>query len=174
MPTEHAGAQDVTRSRTPARPPRPPATRAPIGALVAGLVLTLVALAAPIVDQLTLHTIEAHLQSVYAGSGASPPAPTLISTYLVVVGLLGVAGWLVTIRAARRGRRWTRPVATALLLVGTAVAVLDLTISEYGAPILPPWLGVLGLLPCVPGLVAVVLLHRRTHDRRNTSTRRVV
>jgi hypothetical protein len=38
----------------------------------------------------------------------------------------------------------------------------NLTVSEYGQPILPTWLGVVGLLPCLAGLVAVVLLWRRS------------
>jgi hypothetical protein len=41
------------------------------------------------------------------------------------------------------------------------VGVASLTISEYGGvPVLPTWVGVLWLLPCVPGLVAVVQLWR--------------
>jgi UDP-N-acetylmuramyl pentapeptide phosphotransferase/UDP-N-acetylglucosamine-1-phosphate transferase len=130
--------------------------------MVVGLALTLVGLAAPVVDALTVHVLAAHLHAVYAGTGVPEPPATAITTYLVVVGVLGTLGWLRTIRAVRRQTRWARPVATLLAAAATAVAVVDLTVSEYGHPILPTWLGVLGLLPCLVGLVAVALLWSRT------------
>lgn len=65
----------------------------------------------------------------------------------------------------RRGWRWAPLFATVILLVALAVAGADLAVSEYGQPILPMWLGLVGLLPCVAGLVAVVLLWRRGAGR---------
>jgi hypothetical protein len=132
--------------------------------MVVGLALTVVALAAPAVDQLTAGTLAAHLQTVYAGTGAVAPAASAITAYLVVVGLVGVLCWVATIQAARRRRRRAPAMAAAFLVLGAALALVDLTVTEYGRPILPTWLGVLGLLPCLPGLVAVVLLARRTRE----------
>ncbi len=57
--------------------------------------------------------------------------------------------------------------AAAFLVLGAVLAVVDLSATEYGRPILPTWLGVLGLLPALPGLVAVVLLWRRTRRAPN-------
>ncbi|MEV5297392.1 hypothetical protein [Amycolatopsis methanolica] len=36
----------------------------------------------------------------------------------------------------------------------------NLTITEYRGQSVPPWLGLVGLAPSIPGLVAVVLLRR--------------
>ncbi|ROS42534.1 hypothetical protein [Amycolatopsis thermoflava] len=56
-------------------------------------------------------------------------AATLVTTYLVTVGVLGALCWLGTVWAHRRGRRWTWPLAVTLLVLGTALAVTNLTIS---------------------------------------------
>jgi hypothetical protein len=138
-----------------------PASRPAIRVMVLGLALTVVALAAPVVDQVTTGTLAAHLETVYAGSGVAAPAAPAITIYLVVVGVVGVLCWVATIEAVRRRRRRAPATAAAFLVLGAALAVVDLTVSEYGRPILPAWLGVLGLLPCLAGLVAVVLLSRR-------------
>jgi hypothetical protein len=139
--------------------------------MIVGLGLTLVALAAPVVDQLTAGTLAAHLQTVYAGSGVVVPAAAAITASLVGLGALGVLCWVATIQAVRRGRRGAPVMATAFLVLGAALAVVDLTVAEYGRPILPVWVGVLGLLPCLPGLVAVVLLLRRTRPAATTTGR---
>lgn len=154
--------------------PLPPTTRRAVEAMIVGLVLTLLALAAPIIDQLTTQNLAAHLHTVYAGTGVAEPAAGAIVAYLVVVGALGTLSWVLTLRAVRRRRRGARPAATGLFLLATVLAVLDLTVSEYGnEPVLPGWLGVLGLLPCVAGLVAVVLLWRTDAAPRSALTRRV-
>ena len=137
-----------------------------IRALVAGLALTLLALLAPVVDTLTTGLLTAHLDDVYAGTGVAPPSASALVTYLVVVGLLGIAGWLATLRLVRRDRRGARPLAITLLLAGTVLAATNLAVTEYDRTVLPPWLGLLGLLPSVAGLVAVVALHRRTPAAR--------
>jgi hypothetical protein len=137
--------------------------RQAIAAMEVGLALTALALAVPIVDQLTVRGLAAHLHAVYAGYGVSEPPASVIVTYLVVVGAIGTVSWLVTIWAIRHYRRWARPVATGLFLLATGLAVVNLTASEYGnQPVLPRWLGLVGLLPCLAGLVAVVLLWRGT------------
>ena len=135
--------------------------------MVVGLALTVVALAAPVVDQLTAGTLAAHLRAVYAGSGVAAPAASEVTAYLVGLGVLGALAWVATIRAARRGRRSAPVMAAAFLVLGAVLAVVDLSVTEYGRPILPAWLGVLGLLPALPGLVAVVLLWRRTRRAPN-------
>ncbi|MFD4197930.1 hypothetical protein [Amycolatopsis thermoflava] len=78
----------------------------------------------------------------------------------MTVGVLGALGWLGTVWAHRRDRRWTWPLAVTLLVLGTALAVTNLTITEYGGQLVPTWLGVVGLAPSIAGLVAVILLRR--------------
>lgn len=163
-------------SPTTARPPiassTPRPSRPAVRVMVVGLALTVVSLAAPVVDQLTARDLAAHLQTVYAGTGVPTPAASAITTSLVGVGLLGVLCWVATIQTVRRGRRGAPVMATAFLALGAAFTVVELTVAEYGRPILPAWVGVLGLLPCLPGLVAVVLLSRR--NRPAAATTRVV
>ncbi|MPV37470.1 hypothetical protein GB881_10530 [Georgenia subflava] len=82
--------------------------------------------------------------------------------YLSVLGALGVAGWLGSIWAARTGRRWARWAAAGMFTLGTSVALFNLLVRDTsGDTGLPPLLGWAGMLPCVAGLVAVVLLWRR-------------
>ena len=89
----------------------------------------------------------------------------MIAAYLVGLEMLAVLAWVLTILVVRRRPRRAPLLAAAFLVAGAALAIVDLTVTEYGRPILPTWLGVLGLLPCVPGLIAVVLLHRRASPR---------
>ena len=66
--------------------------------------------------------------------------------------------WLMTIWAVGRRKRGARLVATAVFVLATGIALLNLSVSEYGTRIFPTVWGILGLLPCVAGLVAVILL----------------
>jgi hypothetical protein len=152
-------------ARSGAAPSVPRSTRRATRSLAVGLGLGLLAGLAPVVDLLTVGGLAAHLRSVYAGTGATPPAASAIATYLVGVALLGALGWLATLRAVRRGRPRAPVTAGVFLVLGAVLAVVDLTVTEYGRPILPTWLGVLGLVPVVPGLVATVLLGRRARTR---------
>ncbi len=75
-----------------------------------------------------------------------------------VVGALGLLGWMGTIRAARAGKRWTFPLAIGLLGIALCVAIAALTVRDTSGDVGPaPLLGWLLVLPCVPGLAAVVL-----------------
>lgn len=167
----------TTRSSpTTARSLRASSTHRPsrraVRVMVVGVALTVVSLAAPVVDLLTVGELAAHLQTVYAGTGVPAPAASAITASLVGLGLLGVLCWVATIQAVRRGRRGASVMAAAFLVLGAALTVGELTVAEYGRPILPTWVGMLGLLPCLPGLVALVLLSRR--DRPAAATTRVV
>src|SRR3954451_21239465 len=94
-----------TTGRPRTAPSAAPPSRPAIRVMVVGLALTVVALAAPAVDQLTAGTLAAHLPTVYAGTGAVAPAASAITAYLVVVGLVGVLCWVAPIQSARRRRR---------------------------------------------------------------------
>ena len=131
-----------------------------IAALRAGLVLTVITTAVPYLDR---GALTGHIRAGY------PDYPqtridTAAHTYLAlltVVGALGVVGWVATERIVRAGKPWARLVAAALLAVGAAVALTGLftpdTSGDTGLPLSIGWLGV---LPCVPGLLAVRLLWR--------------
>ncbi|MFD4253254.1 hypothetical protein ACFWQL_26245 [Amycolatopsis thermoflava] len=77
---------------------------------------------------LQLGTIAAAVASAYRPDEAGQAA-TWVTTYLVTVGVLGALGWLGTVWAHRRGRRWAWSLAVTLLVLGTALAVTNLTIS---------------------------------------------
>ena len=69
--------------------------------------------------------------------------------YVAVLAALDAHGWV------------HRPSLAAA--TGLGIAVTLLTATEYGSTLVPAWLGVLGLLPSLVGLVATVSLWR---DRR--------
>lgn len=82
-------------------------------------------------------------------------------TYLYGIGALGALCWLWMAWAVSRRKRWARPVATTIFVLAGGVALFNLLVQEYGNTILPTPLGVLGVLPCLAGLVAVVPLWTR-------------
>ena len=138
--------------------------RSVLAALYAGLTTTVVATIAPYLDQVTSHSLEDHIRAGYP-SFTQARVDTAVTTYeviLTVIGVLGAVGWTVVIRAVTTGKRWTAPLATATFLLGLGIALTDLLIKDtYGETGLSPLLGWIGLLPCLPGLLAVILLWRR-------------
>jgi hypothetical protein len=151
-------ASHIHSTRAPALPH---SARRAVVVMYAGLALTVVAMVIPIVDQASTDSLSRHLQDVYAGYSVDPPATSAVVAYLLTIGGLGVATWLWMAWAVRRRKRWVRPAATALLVLASGLALLDLTVQEYGRTILPTQVGLLGLLPCLAGLAAVTLLWRR-------------
>ncbi|MGC4944409.1 hypothetical protein [Kribbella sp. DT2] len=136
----------------------------PKKALVAGLLLTVLATAAPLVDLATVDSIGDHVRSAYPDWSAADVSKdrTAITVYLVAVGVLGLVGWLTTLAGVNRGKRWTRWVGTTLFAVGATVALIDVSVGgEAYKTIVPLFHGTLGLLPALVGLVAVVALWRR-------------
>jgi hypothetical protein len=132
--------------------------------MYAGLTLTVVATIATYVDRGTTHLLADHIR---AGYPAYAPArvDTAVTTYLVVlsiVGALGVLAWLTTAWGVKTGKRWARPAATAMFMLGTSVGLTGLlTKDTSGTTGLPPELGWTGMIPCLAGFVAVALLWRR-------------
>jgi len=101
---------------------------------------------------------------IEAGYPAYPPdrIDTAVVTYLVylsVLGAAGVAGWLTTMWATRRGDRWARWLAAALCGAGILIALFNALVRDTsGDTGLPSQLGWVGVLPCVVGVLAVVLM----------------
>ncbi|GAA3747163.1 hypothetical protein [Salinactinospora qingdaonensis] len=133
--------------------------RGPMAAMGVGLLLTLAVLVALAIDQASVGSIATHVQEHYAPHGTVPD-PTVLYVYLYVTGGIGVVTWLLLIAAARTPRSWVAVLATIVFCCGLGGGLFNLTISEYGGPVLPALWSGLTLLPCVAGLVAVVLLWR--------------
>jgi hypothetical protein len=138
--------------------------RSVLAALYVGLTTTVVATIAPYLDQATSHSLEDHIRAGYP-SFTQARVDTAVTTYeviLTVIGVLGVGGWIIVIRAVTTSKRWTAALATATFLIGLGIALTDLLIKDTsGDTGLSPLLGWVGLLPCLPGLLAVTLLWRR-------------
>ena len=126
--------------------------------MYAGLALTVAAAVVAIVEHAT-GALSRHLHDVYSGTPPCHPDlrfwPTCSysarSAPLGGCGLCGPSGG---------GSVGLPPVSTVLFVLATGLAVANLTIREYGQTILPTNLGLVGLLPCLTGLVAVTLLWR--------------
>jgi hypothetical protein len=95
-------------------------------------------------------------------SGEINTAVTAYTVLLSVVGVLGLLGWLGTVWTVRTGKGWARFLATGMFATAACVAIAAATIKDTSGDVgLAPLLGLLQVLPCVPGLAAVVLLWRR-------------
>ncbi len=163
-------SQTATAVSAPEQQPNPTRQRRRVlTALYAGCAMTIIATSVPYVDRATSNALAAHIRAGYP-SYSRAHVETAANTYLAylsVVGVLGVAGWLWAARAVRTGKRWARGGATALFVMGASVAVFDLLVKDTsGAAGLAPLLGWVGVLPSVPGLMAVTLLWRDRGPRR--------
>jgi len=138
--------------------------RSAIGAMYAGLGLTVAALIVPYVDHATANTLASHIRAGYPAytQARIDAAVTTYLVYLSVVAALGIICWIWTIWAVRAGKGWSRGAATAAFALGTGIALFDLLIKDTsGDTGLPPLLGWTGMLPCLAGLLAVTLLWKR-------------
>jgi hypothetical protein len=139
--------------------------RSAIKAMYAGLGLTAAAIILTYVDHATANELANHIRVGYPAYSQAR-IDSAVATYLVylsVVGALGIICWLWTIWAVKAGKQWAREAATAMFVLGTAIALTDLLIKDTsGDTGLPPLLGWAGMLPCLAGLLAVVLLWRRS------------
>ena len=150
---------------TIAAPPRSPAYVRQ--ALYVGLLLTLLATLAPLIDLVTADSIGDHVRAAYPNWSADDVAKdrAAITIYLVAVGVVGLAGWLTSIVGVARNKRWARWVSTTLFLLGVTIQLTDLSVGgEAYSTIVPPLHGVIGVLPSLAGLVAVVGLWRHRRD----------
>ncbi|MEO3751881.1 hypothetical protein [Streptomyces sp. B6B3] len=135
-------------------------------AMYAGLALTVVATVAPYVDRATTHLLADHIRAGYP-TYTETRIDSAVTTYLVlltVIGALGVAAWLCTTWAVTAGKRWARPTAIVMFVLGTSLGLTGLlTRDTSGETGLPPALGWAGMAPCLAGALAVVLLYTSSH-----------
>ena len=157
MTTTAPTTRPSTRTRHPAVP-----------AMWVGVALTVLAAVAPLLDLVTTGTLEAHVRAAY------PDWPeewvqadmTALAAGLGVIGLLGIVGWLILLRATVRGRRWAPAAATVVwVLAATVTAYVAAAPAGAYDQLVPTGLGALTALPCLAGLVAVVQLWRRRPGR---------
>ena len=128
-----------------------------VTAMGAGLVLSVVMLIALIFDQMNSEGLALHVQDLYAPYDLNPD-PNVLFGYLYVTSVAGILLWLTTIWGVRQSRPGARVVTTIVFVFGASLAFFNLVVSEYGTQIFPTLWGILGLLPSIAGLVAVVLL----------------
>ncbi len=138
--------------------------RPALAAMWLGLALTVLATGYPFLDNATTHVLADHIRAGYPtySTAEIDEAVGLYLMILSIVGGLGLVTWLVTIRAARSGKSWTRWLALAALLAAACIAITGLTMRDTSGDVgLAPLLAWLQVLPCVAGAAAVVLLWRR-------------
>ncbi|WP_345107766.1 hypothetical protein [Streptomyces drozdowiczii] len=109
------------------------------------------------------------MAGTYRLAGAHEAAATLLKALDSGVAVFDtndidavVLAWLTTAWAVRAGKRWARPAATVMLVLGIGVGLTGLLTNDpSGETGLPPELGSAGMVPCLAGAAAVTLLWRR-------------
>ncbi|MER7023745.1 MULTISPECIES: hypothetical protein [Streptomyces] len=132
-----------------------PASARPAGrALYAAAILAVASAGAIVIDQATGGGLAQQLQSVYPERSAADikMAESSILTYLFTLAVLGAALFTTMAWALRRGRRWVRGVGAAAVVLGSVLAVYNFSQPH------PVMMTVAGVVPCVAGLAAVVML----------------
>jgi hypothetical protein len=141
-------------------------------AMYVGITLTAVATIAPYVDRATGEGLAAHIRDGYPAYSQAR-IDTAVTTWLVIlsiVGVLGIASWLTTVWAVRAGKGWARWLAAGLFAAGTSIALTALLVKDTsGDTGLTTTLGLLGTLPSVAGLAAVIALWRKSNAVRQPS-----
>ncbi|MFJ2030681.1 hypothetical protein [Streptosporangium sp. NPDC087985] len=141
-----------------------PGNQVALAVMYAGAVLTVIATLSPFIDQATTTVLAGHVREGYPayGPGEINAAVTAYTVILSTVGVLGLLGWLGTVWAVRTGKGWARWLATGMFATAVCLAIAAVTVQDNNGEVgLAPLLGWLQVLPCVPGLAAVVLLWRR-------------
>ncbi|HEY8480663.1 MAG TPA: hypothetical protein VIL71_12625 [Spirillospora sp.] len=134
-------------------------------AMWGGLALTIVATVYPLVDAATTQVLADHIRATYPAydAGEVSAAVTAYLVILSVAGALGVLFWLGTMWAVRGRKKWAPWAASTAWLAAVSFAVCGLTVKDDSGEVgLAPPLAWLQVPPCALGLVAVVLLWRRS------------
>lgn len=130
--------------------------------LVTGAALTLSAAVLPMTGYFR-ELLGEHVRVGYPAldSAEVDSAVTAYVAILVAIGVAGLIGWGIALRAVRTGFRGTRWLMAALLATGALIAVSALTIRDTSGDVgLAPFFGWLLLVPCLPGLVALASWRR--------------
>jgi hypothetical protein len=149
----------------------PPRThrRSTLRVMQLGWMSTAAVLAVAWIDHATADVLAHHIHAGYPHYSPAriDSAAAAYIVYLSVTGAVGLVAWIWTIRAVHRNKQWIHLAATLIFAVATSLSLTNLLIKDTsGDTGLPPLLGWVGMLPCLPGLVIVILLWR---DRDVTS-----
>ena len=156
--------QSLSENRSTYTHPPEPTTRnwpAAARAVLLAIVLSAVLVVVAIIDQTGGRSLADHVTTMYAPYGKRPD-PSLLYGLVYAVAAIGALLWLLVLRVVQsRGR--SAPILTVVVTTVTAaLALLLLVSSEYGAQIFPPLWGILAVLPPAAGILAAVLLRRRS------------
>src|SRR5690625_2221965 len=133
-------------------------------ALYLGLALTALVALAPLIDTATAGSIAEHVRAAYVRLERNA-----IVAWTAITNALGIPLWLWTIRLVGKGRRRARTVAAWAFAAGTGLALLNLSFgSEQYETVLPPFFGLIGLLPALACLVALVAVWKRSAEPKET------
>lgn len=141
--------------------------------LLVGAALTAALAAAPAIDLLTADTIADHVRSAYPTWSAHDVAldRNAITGYLVTTGVLGVLGWVLTLRATRHPGRG-RALTATMLALGVLVAATNLSAGgEQYAQFVPPVYAAAWVLPVAVGVAACVRVFRATRGAQRAARR---
>lgn len=128
-----------------------------------GLLLTLLAGAAPLLDLATTDLVGDHVRAAYPQWPADSVSAdrNAIVGWLVGGSLLGLIGWWTTQRAVRRSPRRGRAVAATWLAFGLMWAIVTLSFGgDAYDVVVPTAFGVLTLLPVLVGAAVLYLMWR--------------
>jgi hypothetical protein len=128
-----------------------------------GLVTTTLLVVLPLIDLATADTIGDHVRDAYPEWSADSVAAdrAAITGYLAIVGGLGALGWAWALRVLPRRPERARVIVTVMLALGALVALSNVSYGgEAYDTIVPLSYGVLGLVPVLIGIAAVVELWR--------------
>ncbi|WP_035812821.1 hypothetical protein [Jiangella gansuensis] len=142
-------------------------------ALWIGVGLQVVSILLPLLDLWFFGSVESHVEGAYPEWDQNEVAleRNAIVIGLVIVGVLGLAGWLVAIWAAKRDRA-VRATVTTLFALGmsTLTATAGMGGEAYDQ-IVPLWLGItLLVIAALPGVTAVLSVWFREHDEQRPTT----
>lgn len=125
--------------------------------LTVGLLATVALLAAFAMDQWNWGTIED--QIVAPGGEIKDVGPLFAFQY--IAGGFGVVAWIVSLWGVLGRKDWVRTFATGAFMCGLAVAAYTLLARGFSGIGFPTFWGLLLLVPCIPGGIAVLMLWRR-------------
>lgn len=139
--------------------------------MLVGLGLTVLAVLLALLDPQMTDSVASHVREAYPQWDADTVSTeqTAIIGWLVGTGALGIVGWLSSIWAVRRRKRWALWLAATWCTLGVLTAGLSLSMGgEAYAVIVPTPLAVVSALPVLAGIPALLRLWR---DRSHPGTR---
>lgn len=137
--------------------------RQAVVSMYAGLALTAITSVIAPLAALATDVYKHHIETAYPKFNADKvsDAQQTMVIYLVANGIAGAVAWLWALRATKKENRRAPVIAVVLFTVALALALFNLLVKDStGYAAFPLFLGIVGLLPCAAGLVAVVQLRR--------------